>query len=222
MGKQLAIKGLDFAVEGVAIKGPSLKIGALTREQFEDLGWKLKGVNGYTQFWIGDWANALYEQHGKGAMLELAAAMGYEHGTILDLAGIARRYESTDRSVLLEKYPQLTATHFDRAASAPNPIAVLEAAGKKGWSTREVQDYVTENYPKQRVVEATAGEVHFSWVKHPAVKSMVEVHIPEIRNTIGMLTAVDREDPKVAVRILVQLEQVFEELLDQVREGQDE
>ena len=103
---------LDIA--DVVIDGPSLEIGSLSLEQFEDLGRKLRSIEGHSQFWIGDWANSLHDQYGKGSMTQLAGEIGYDVGTVWNYADVARKYDSSLRSEVLENYPQLTHRHSGR------------------------------------------------------------------------------------------------------------
>lgn len=212
MTKEIVVQNLELDIAGVLVDGPSLDIGVLTEDQFEQLGWKLKAVNGFTQFWIGDWANALHDQHGKGAMTRIAGLVGYEAGSVWKWAEISRKYDSRTRVRVMEKYPQLTHRHFQEAAHVSNPKAVLEAAGKQGWTTREVTTYVKENYPSQReqLPEEDGGEGGmFSWHHDTAIDRAFDA-ISTVENAVGRLTAVDRQDPTVADGILKRLKNGLE------------
>ena len=172
MSNEIAVRDLDLEVQGVMVNGPSLDIGDISEEQFEVLGWKLKAVNGFTQFWIGDWANAGLIQHGKGTMTAIARKLGYTPGTVWNLASIARRYDSSGRGEVLSQYPQLSYTHFEEAVTAPNPIAVLEMAGEEEWSTRDVQSYVRDKYSKPSLEPKPAAILDPLHVGHDAIADL--------------------------------------------------
>ncbi len=154
---------LDIA--DVVIDGPSLEIGDLSLEEFDDLGRKLRSIEGHSQFWIGDWANALKDQHGKGAMLKLAREIGYEIGTVRNYASISRRYETSLRNDVLSQHPKLSFDHFRLAITAPSPKFALGQAGSKSLSTRELAKWVKEeNYRRKTAttnVEEDETEVSF-------------------------------------------------------------
>lgn len=173
MAKELEI----LNEEGWVVDGPSLRVeGEHTLESYEKMGSKLKALQGFTQFWVGDWANALHDEHGYGAMTGLAEKLGYEAKTVQDYADVSRHYEPSTRVEVLKNHPRLSWSHFRDTASQPDRIEILEMAGREEMTTRELQDYVKEFAPKKRPaktieVDEDTGEVTnvFSWLRQNEV-----------------------------------------------------
>ena len=164
----LALKenGKELAKRYIRPEGPTLTIvGEFSLEEYEDVGITLNKGERFIGFWIGDWANALLEEHGAGAMQELSPRVGYKTNTIHDYAQTARAYSSHDRSGLVEKYPNLSYKHFAIAKSMPDRIKLLKMAGRENMTANNFYRYIhPENgrkvvLPYWRVLDDTKNHI---------------------------------------------------------------
>ena len=154
------IAKVELNVPDVVVNGPALEIGEMDRAGFEDLGLKLRTIEGFNQFWQGDWANAVVAQHSDTTLRELCELIGFNYGTTRDYASVAGRLEVSLRNDMIHKYPDLTFEHFKRAMPAPSPEFALAKAGKEGWNTRELMKEVKAMRPVPQT-----KDVLFQWIR---------------------------------------------------------
>ena len=144
----LALKenGTDLAKRYIRPEGPTLAIvGEFNLEEYEHVGVTLNKGERFIGFWVGDWANALADEHGYGAMTSLAPHVGYKVETVHRYAKISRAYEKRIRVRLVEKYPNLGHKHFHIAVSNHDRLKLLEMAGRENMSANDFYAYI---YPE--------------------------------------------------------------------------
>ncbi len=154
------IAKVELNVPDVIVNGPALEIGEMGRDGFEELGLKLRTIEGFTQFWLGDWANAVIEQHSDTTLRELCELTGFNYGTVRDCASVAGRVPVSERSDMIQTYPDLTFEHFRRAMPAPSPMFALKQAGHEGWTTRELTTAVKAMRPVPQT-----KDILFQWIR---------------------------------------------------------
>ena len=127
-------------------EGPTLAIvGEFSLEEYEQVGVTLSKGERFIGFWVGDWANAAAEEHGVGAMKELAPKVNYKLGTMYEYAATARAYASPIRIGLVEKYSNLSFRHFQLAKSMQDRLKLLEMAGRENMGANDFYRYL---YPE--------------------------------------------------------------------------
>ena len=137
----------ELAKRYIRPEGPTLVVsGEFSLEEYEQVGITLSRGERFIGFWVGDWANAVAEEHGYGAMTALAPSVGYATKTIHNFAGVARTFESSSRGDLVDKYPNLSYKHFRIAWPKPDRIELLEMAGRENMSAGNFYSYL---YPEK-------------------------------------------------------------------------
>ena len=156
----------ELAKRYIRPEGPTLAIvGEFSLEEYEQVGVTLNKGERFIGFWVGDWANALAEEHGTGAMTALAPTVGYKQGTIWNYAQTSRAYTNQNRFRLVEKYPNLSYKHFHVAQSMPDRLKLLEMAGRENMNANDFYGYIhPENgrkvqLPFWRVLDDTTNHI---------------------------------------------------------------
>jgi len=112
------------------------------RMQFE----RLQTIEGAVQFWQGDVANAGKEEHGYGAMTEIAEENGISAKTMWDFAYVARQTTSA-RAEVYPQQPTLSFRHYKVVAPLEEDEQVdwLSQAGEQSWSAAELRKQIKGN-----------------------------------------------------------------------------
>ena len=138
----------ELAKRYIRPEGPSLVInGEFSLDEYEQVGVTLNKGERFIGFWVGDWANAVAEEHGHGAMTELSPRVGYGSKTIQTYSQVSRAYDVPIRVGLVDKYSNLSYKHFRIAMSRYDRIELLEMAGREDMSTNDFYGYL---YPEER------------------------------------------------------------------------
>ena len=164
----LALKGNGnkLAKRYIRPEGPTLVInGEFSLEEYEQVGATLNRGERFIGFWVGDWANAVFNEHGQGAMQGLAALVGYKKSTLWQYARTARAYTSDIRITLVQKYSNLSFGHFKLVADKHDRIKLLKMAGRENMTYQNFSRYLyPENgrkvtVPFWRVLDDTTNHI---------------------------------------------------------------
>src|SRR5689334_13116143 len=107
-------------------------------ERLEDGQWKLGAIGA-----------SLDTKYGEGSIKQFASDVRLSKSAVYSYIKTYRAYENSKRLEYLSFH------HHTIAAAAENPIEALEKAHDKGWSTRELKEYVeTGREPEEKAVIA--------------------------------------------------------------------
>jgi hypothetical protein len=125
-------------IDSVASELPPLSLQLPDALPFEDwvaIGRKLCAGQQALNWHIGDWWAFGDHRYGDRAKLAAEGIFGREFQSLIDMATVARRFETTRRRV------DLSFTHHREAAALPpeEADAILDRAEQECWSTREVR-----------------------------------------------------------------------------------
>ena len=201
---------LDFQVTNVVLDGPSLDIGELDVEGFEELGIKLQAIQGHNTFWLGDWGNAFKEQHGRGAVKAVAELLKMDPSYISQCMSASAEYDVETRMRYLGA--GLSPTHLILARKAPSAEFALDRASEGEWSTRRFRKEITAMLPKPKDGGRPKA---FSWIKDPRIVKG-EDGLLGVREAVSALKEAT-EDRAVAVILLEKWEGYLEDLLNSIR-----
>lgn len=210
MTNDIVVAKVELNVPAVEVDGPALLIGEMDRAGFEELGLKLKSIQGHTVLWWGDWGNAFKKQHGWGSVTEVAELLDMSDKYIGDCMRTAEEYDSTVRTVYLEQ--GLSASHLLEARTAPTPTFALDRAAEEEMSVRELRAAIRKMKPEGDPKESTT----FSWIKDPRVIK-AQLALADIRRAIVDLQKTT-EDHAVAA---ILLEDLYNALLAMVEDHFD-
>jgi hypothetical protein len=115
-----------------------------TLKEYADCFKRLREIEGAVQVWIGDVANAGKEEHGYGAMSEIAETIGIPEGTLWKQAYVARQTSWTRIQVYNDYKHHLTYNHFLVVAplEPEEQVRWLEVAGAEKLSTAELRSRI--------------------------------------------------------------------------------
>ena len=195
----------ELNVPSVVVNGPALEIGEMGRAGFEELGLKLRTVEGFNQFWIGDWANAVVEQHSDTTLRELCELIGLSYRTVRTYGSVAGRVDVSRRLDIIHKYPDLTFSHFQESVTAPSPEFALEKAGTEDWTILEMRKEVKAMHP-----EPETKDILFQWLRDRRVIKTQEafLYIAEVIEDLQTTT----EDHAIAAILLTTWSQKLHDL----------
>jgi len=127
--------------DGWVLNGPSLEsTRSHSLAEYNEIFEKIKRAEGYLGFWLGDAANAGKEEHGRGAMEELAEQNGYAAKSLWQYAYISRQFNDTSiRIEVCETYPMLTHKHFNVVCAQDDRWEWVEKAGRMGWTAGQLR-----------------------------------------------------------------------------------
>lgn len=202
MTEEIAIKDskIDLHVDNVQINGASLEIGELTKPEFEVLGHKLSVFRGATQFWIGDWANAIIQQHAETTLKEQCLAVGLNYGTVRTYAMVATKFDVLSRLNMLEQRPELTFSHFHEATQAASPEYTLENM-PEGWSKMELRAQIKADAEARTAATAPKPKKPiFSWVRDPRIIA-AEDGLTAVATALGALETATQEEAVAKIYI---------------------
>lgn len=197
---------IDLNVPNVEIDGPALKIGEMDRAAFEELGIKLKAIQGHTVLWWGDWGNAFKEQHGESEVKQVAELLVMGYNYISQCMQTAREYDVLVRTRFLEL--GLTPSHLLEARYAPSPEFALDRAVEEDWSVRDLRQGIKAMLPAPK----DSAPAMFQWIKDPRVIKAQEAFL-YIASIIEDLKTTE-EDHAVAGILLVEFSLSAENLRD--------
>ena len=158
MGTKIIRANIDLNTPNVLVNGPALEIGEMDTIGFEELGLKLKAIQGHTVLWWGDWGNAFMEQHSENQVKQVAELLDMEYTYISKCMGTAKEYNVSVRTQYLKE--GLSPSHLLEARTAPSPTFALDHAAKEEMSVRDLRTYIRNMKPKE-----TPKEVLFQWIK---------------------------------------------------------
>ena len=137
----------ELAKRYIRPEGPTLVVsGEFSLEEYEQVGVTLNKGERFIGFWVGDWANALFNEHGVGSMTALAPRVGYGSKTIQTYSHVSRAYDIPIRIGLVDKYSNLSYKHFHIALYKPDRLELLEMAGRENMSAGNFYSYL---YPEK-------------------------------------------------------------------------
>lgn len=178
-------------------------------DDWEDIGKKLKTVEGAVQFWIGDWIN-FGERKYEDKYLRAMAETGYTYEYLKNIAYVSRKFNGNDNGhsgVTIEglatRHENLGFSFHQITAPLAGPIAerFLNKAEEEHLTKREleadVREWQMEHQPKK---ETKRPEVVFSWFHDPDIEAMLD-GMQNIRTGVNKLTR-DQRDPEVRKDLL--------------------
>ena len=190
------ITKISLNVNNVVVNGPALEIGEMDRAGFEELGIKLKTIQGHTVLWWGDWGNAFKEQHGWGSVKQVAELLEMNENYIMECMGTAETYKVEVRTSYLEQ--GLSSTHLLEARAAPSPEFALDRAVEYGWSKRELRAEIQAMRPASKEEK----KIMFQWIRDSRVIWMEEAFLTMANIVEDLQTAT--EDHAVAAIMLTE------------------
>ncbi len=117
-------------------------------EDWQQIGERLKEIEGAVMWWIGDWLN--FGEAGYGETYSQALSdFDYEKGTLQNAKYVAGAIECSRRREVL------TFGHHQAALGSDDPNAVLEWAEENGASVRELRSHII----KSKNLTRLAGEL---------------------------------------------------------------
>lgn len=156
-----------FVLRSIGMEIPS----DVTKDELEDVGIFIKGLESSIQWIVGDWANALEFVWGK-TYAEIAAKLGYEIKTIYEWAYVCRKV-----SIRMEK---LRFGHHQAVANLPADAqqAWLDWAVSGGVSVTELRQAMSKGKPNKP--HLVPREVKHDWQRVWGLD--VRLRTPEQRN----------------------------------------
>lgn len=168
----------------------------LTKDEADELGQMLSGMNTSAGFWLGDWVNLyIHPDMDKAAIsavyVGLSERFRIKHGVLKNYASVCRKLPSSYR------YDGLSFSHHIEVAKVPEQAReLLEQAAAEQWSIMRLRDEVRRNLPSR------------SKLKRMSYPRMIRT-IADIKFSARRLSDDKRHQMAAALRALAQeLEQV--------------
>lgn len=178
-----------------------------TFTEWEDIGRKLKGIEGAVQFWIGDWINFGSRKYGDKYLIAMAKT-GFTIKTLQSIAAVSRRFNGKSPAGggfegLAIRHENLSFAHHQEVAYLPPKVAssLLDEAEDGHWSKSELRGAVEiwreEHQPAKQPKHT---EIVFSWFHDLDIEAMLDGMLT-IRKGINKLMH-DERDPEVRKDLL--------------------
>ena len=151
-------------------------------DEWQQIGGRLKEIEGAVMWWIGDWLNFGERNYGEKYAQALDAT-AYEYGTLRQAKWVAGQCEMSIR------IDNLTWTHHVVALGADNPQSALKWAEEKGATVRELREYIRDE--KQGILpppELPDGKYNLIYADPPWRYEFSETNSRKIENQYPTMT----------------------------------
>lgn len=188
-----------------------------TFEEWEDIGYQLKNVEGAIQFWVGDWINFGERKWGE-KYLEAVRMTGYDYETLRWHSYVAKRTQFVPQGTDLPentilRRDGLSFTHHKEVAALAPVVAnrLLDKAEADALTVSElraeVREWKAEHEPAATIAPP---DIAFSWYHDGDVEATLDA-MRIFRAGINKLMN-DKRDPIVRITILRDLLVLMEDL----------